>query len=49
MRLDLSLAQYLMITAFFRMYAACKGILNNMRGHDGSTTFCGWEVARDSL
>jgi len=48
-KLNLSLPQFLMITAFFRMHAACKGVLNNMRGQDGSTTFCGWEVARDPL
>ncbi|CAI5512919.1 unnamed protein product [Closterium sp. Naga37s-1] len=43
---ELSLRQYLLLTAFFRTYSVFKSVINAVRGIKGQTYFDGWEVAR---
>lgn len=40
---------YHRIAAFFRFYAACKGLLNWYRGRPGRNTSGGWSQPRDAL
>ncbi|CAI7736936.1 unnamed protein product [Closterium sp. NIES-53] len=43
---ELSLRQYLLLTAFFRTYSLFKSVINAVRGIKGKTFFDGWEVVR---